>query len=368
MTTPGHTEDSRPSLSLRNHPSPRLFLAAAGACAALGVVFTIQEYTLSHVAGQPESWLRAIAGVAPHYVLWALMSIPILLLAARFPLQRPRRAAHAALHFLFCLLFYALEVAISIVVLPMLLHDPRLTPLVLRLLSIRTFYDDFLLYWVLVGVSHLMAEQGRRAALQRELAVAELNVLRAQLQPHFLFNTLNSISELMHVDVAAAEQMTASLSDLLRFSLDRQEAQEIALRDELEMLDVYLRIQQVRFSDSVTVDRVIEGDTLDALVPSLLLQPIVENAFRHGLSRRRQQGRVRVDARRVNWQVRIEIADNGVGLPPGGLREGIGLRNTRVRLEQLYRSEQTLTLAPAEGGGLRVVITFPYRSEIEEAR
>lgn len=347
--------------------STRLFLAAAGTCAALAVVFTVQEYTLARFAKHPESWGRAILGVGPHYAIWALLSIPILALAARFPLQRPHRLTHAALHLLFCCGFYALEVAISMALLPALLHDPRLTPFTLRLLAIRAFYDDFLLYWALVGIRHLVAEQGRRAALQRELAVAELNALRAQLQPHFLFNTLNSISELMHVDVDAAEQMTASLSDLLRFSLDRQEAQEIALRDELAMLDVYLRIQEVRFSDSVTVERAIEGDALDALVPSLLLQPIVENSFRHGLSRRRQQGFVRVEARRVNGQVRLEIADNGVGLPAGGPREGIGLRNTRARLEQLYGNEQTLTLAPADGGGLRVVMTFPYRSAVEAA-
>ena len=347
-------------------PSSRLFLASIGACAALGIVFTVQEYTISHMAGQPESLGRAILGVAPHYIIWALLSIPILMLAARFPLQRPHRLSRAALHLLFCCIFFAVEVGISAAVMPPLLHDPRLTPAVLRILSVRAFYDDFLLYWGIVGIRHLMAEQGRRAALQRELAVAELNVLRAQLQPHFLFNTLNSISELMHVDVDAAEQMTASLSDLLRFSLDRQEAQEIALRDELEMLDVYLRIQQVRFSDSVTIERAIEGDALDALVPSLLLQPIVENAFRHGLSRRRQQGFVRVEARRVNGHVRLEIADNGVGLPPGGPREGIGLRNTRVRLEQLYGNEQTLAFVPANGGGLRVVMTFPYRSAVEE--
>lgn len=347
-------------------PSSRLFLAAAGACAALGVVFTVQEYTLSRMLRQPESWGRAILGVAPHYITWAVFSIAILQLAARFPLQRPRRAARAALHLLFCFGFYAIDVGTSGAIMPRLLHDPRLTPAILRILSVRTFYDDFVLYWGLVGISHLMAEQGRRTALQRELAVAQLNVLRAQLQPHFLFNTLNSISELMHVDVEAAEQMTASLSDLLRFSLDRQEAQEIALRDELGMLDVYLRIQQVRFSDSVTIERAIDGDVLDALVPSLLLQPIVENSFRHGLSRRRQQGRVRVEAARVNGHVRLEIADNGVGLPAGGPREGIGLRNTRVRLEQLYGNEQTLTLAPADGGGLRVVMTFPFRSAMEK--
>lgn len=349
-------------------PSPRLHAAAVIACAILGAVFTIQEYTMARAAGEPQSIGRCILGVAPHYVIWALLSIPILRLAARFPLQPPRRFARALLHLLFCVVFYAIEVAISTAIVPALLHDPRLTPFMMRILAIRGFYDDFLLYWAFVGVSHLMAEQGRRAELQRELAVAELNALRAQLQPHFLFNTLNSISELMHVDVDAAEQMTAALSDLLRFSLDRQEAQEIALRDELEMLDVYLRIQQVRFSDSVTIERAIEGDTLDALVPSLLLQPMVENAFRHGLSRRRQQGRVRVEARRVNGHVRLEIADNGVGLPPGGLREGIGLHNTRVRLEQLYGSEQTLTLTPAQGGGLRVVMTFPYRSAMEETR
>ena len=131
------------------------------------------------------------------------------------------------------------------------------------------------------------------------------------------------------------------------------------------MLDVYLEIQQVRFHDSVTIERAIDPATLDALVPTLLLQPIVENAFRHGLSRRRERGVVAIHAHRERAQIRIEVRDNGAGLA-ADWREGIGLGTTRERLERMYGADQSLTLEAAEGGGTRVEVTLPYRPEESE--
>ena len=347
----------------------------AAAWTTIALVFAAQDYLLARYVGRPMAIHRVILGVAPHYVLWALLALPIVWLAARFPIDVPIIGRRIVIHLALCVVFYAIDIAISAVIMPLLITEgPPLTKFLLGVASIRTFYDDFLLYWGIVGVSHLIryqerlsAEQGRRAELQREFTVAQLNALRAQLQPHFLFNTLNSISELMRVDVEAADRMIDSLSSLLRSSLEC-EAQQIALAEELQMLDIYLEIQQVRFSDSVSIELAFESDVLDALVPTLLLQPLVENAFRHGLSRRREHGVVAIGARRADGDVRIDVRDNGGGLPPGRIREGIGLRNTRTRLEQLYGTEHTLAITAAAGGGTQVTVTFPYRSATQAGK
>jgi two-component system LytT family sensor kinase len=336
--------------------------AAAAAWLTLPLLLTIQEHILSAYVGQPMTWRRAFIGVAPHYLIWGALALPIFWLSRRFPIERPRFWRRVFLHLLLSFVFYGADAAISSLVIPAIVRDPKLTPFIMSVVIIRGFYDDFVLYWCIVGVSHLLRQQRERAALEREFTVAQLEALRAQLQPHFLFNTLNSVSELMHIDIVAAERMVDSLSGLLRVSLDSSAQQEIPLREELEILDLYLRIQQVRFSDSVTIERSIDPAALDALVPTLLLQPLVENAFRHGLSRRRQQGLITITARRQSGEVCIEVRDNGAGLPLSGWREGIGLGNTRARLAALYGSGQTLTLAAGTDSGASVAVSLPYRT------
>jgi sensor histidine kinase YesM len=344
----------------------------AAAWTVLAFVFGAQDYVLARYAGQPMSAMRVITGVAPHYVIWALLAMPIAALAARFSIERPFIGRRLLLHAVFCVVAYAAEIAISLAIVPRLLaDDPNMTPFLFGFAAIRTFYDDFLLYAGIVGVSHLLRyqkrlvmERARRAELERQFAVAQLNALRAQLQPHFLFNTLNSISELMHIDVDAADRMTDALSSLLRSSLECEE-QQIVLSRELAMLDVYLEIQQVRFSDSVTIERSVDSAVLDALVPTLFLQPIVENAFKHGMSRSRQQGLVTVSAARTETMLRVEVRDNGSGVAQTNGREGIGLRNTRDRLEQLYGSDQSLSLDAIESGGMCVTVMIPFRTATE---
>jgi len=338
-------------------------IAIAAAWITLACVFIAQEYVLARYIGRPMSLIRVILGVAPHYAIWALLAIAIVAVSRRFPLEPGRLAPHFAIHVAASLAFFAIDVAVSSLVVPPLLRAPAVTPFLIGFAAIRSFYDDFLLYWGIVGVTHLLRFQRSRAELQRAFTIAQLNALRAQLQPHFLFNTLNSIAELMHVDVAAAEQMIDSLSALLRCSLEGGERQEIVLQDELRMLDLYLAIQQVRFSDSVTIERDIDSSVQHALVPALLLQPLVENAFRHGIARRRGRATLAIRAARQNGQLRIEVRDDGAGLP-AAVREGIGLRNTRERLAQLYGDAQSLLLENAQGGGARVVVTLPYRAEV----
>jgi LytS/YehU family sensor histidine kinase len=196
--------------------------------------------------------------------------------------------------------------------------------------------------------------------LESQLAKAQLEALRSQLQPHFLFNTLNSISALMQDDVEAAEDMLADLSYMLRVSLDNSTTQEVKLADELHLLEAYVRIQKRRFQGRLQVDTEAPPETLEAQVPSLLLQPLVENAIRHGLAPLSRTGKIQIASRKDAARLLITVSDDGCGLPPE-YREGIGLRNTRERLKQLYGAEAELHLHGAPGQGVTATVTVPFR-------
>ncbi|MGH9578926.1 MAG: sensor histidine kinase, partial [Terriglobales bacterium] len=194
-------------------------------------------------------------------------------------------------------------------------------------------------------------------------------ILTAQLHPHFLFNTLHSISTLMHRDVAAADRLMARLSDLLRMTLDNVEKPQVALRQEVEFLRGYLEIEQTRFHDRLAVEMDVDAAALEALVPNMLLQPLVENALRYAVAPRSAPGRIRIRAHRHLQQLRLEVEDNGPGLPPRWqepLKSGPGLANTRARLEQLYGTDQSLELRNLPDGGLRVTLLMPFCSEPEK--
>ncbi len=201
----------------------------------------------------------------------------------------------------------------------------------------------------------------RSARLEAQLLEARLHVLGLQLHPHFLFNTLNAVSELVHRNAGAARAMLSSLRELLQRSLDAGTAQEIALRDELRLLEPYAAIQRIRFADSLSLVLDLSRDTLEARVPRLVLQPLVENAIRHGTSRRAGPGRVAVRSRAMANRLILEVEDDGGGLDPGGHREGMGLSNTRARLRQLFGDEARLTLEPGSENGTIARLECPLR-------
>ena len=181
------------------------------------------------------------------------------------------------------------------------------------------------------------------ARLQAELARAQVQSLRMQLHPHFLFNTLNSISALVQEDPEAAETMIARLSDLLRMALENPAAQEVPLSQELKFVNLYLEIERTRFEDRLQVEFDIDSDALDALVPYMVLQPLVENAIRHGIANRTASGLIQISAKRHGRDLFLKVADNGSGVPASrllSLKEGVGLTATRGRLERLYGSSQ----------------------------
>jgi len=215
------------------------------------------------------------------------------------------------------------------------------------------------------------AELGLHAAqLETHLAEARLRVLQSQLNPHFLFNTFNTISAFTETDPKIARQMMARLGKLLRSSLDHAGRQEVTLGEELTFLENYISIERMRFEDRLTVDVRIEDHARDALVPSFVLQPLVENAIRHGTGALLRSGHVQVSAGRVGDRLTLEVDDDGVGLPEGWRLEdhaGVGLSNIARRLAELYGSGHTFVVAGRAGSGVRVRIALPFRCEARTA-
>lgn len=232
------------------------------------------------------------------------------------------------------------------------------------------FDDLFMVYVPVLIVAHAVVyhqtskENSVRASqLEKQLAQAELQALKMQLHPHFLFNTLNSISALMHLDVSAADKMMARLSDLLRMTLERPGRQETTLADEIEFLSVYLSIEHVRLRERLKTVMQVSGDTRAALVPYLLLQPIVENSIRHGIAKSEAGGTILITSARRNGRLHIEISDNGAGFATSAAARGIGLKITQERLQALYGQDQYFQVRSAPGSGAAVVIEIPFRTQ-----
>ena len=236
---------------------------------------------------------------------------------------------------------------------------------------LRTFDWELTYYAAAVGVRHaLVYYQAARdreveaAQLETRLVEAQLQALQRQLQPHFLFNTLHAISALVRRNPDAAEEMIERLGDLLRLTLNKVGAQEVTLCEELDYLDVYLAIEKIHFGNRLVVTCTIDPAARDALVPFLILQPLVENAIKHGIGPRLAPGRVAIDASVAGSRLKLRVADSGVGIPAGSLHRlthGVGLSNTRARLQHLYRGDFTFSVDHEASGGVRVDIDLPLR-------
>jgi two-component system, LytTR family, sensor kinase len=228
---------------------------------------------------------------------------------------------------------------------------------------------EMMTYWTIVGLSHAVLyyresrDRALRAAvLETRLAEAQLKTLQQQLHPHFLFNTLHAISALMHRDVHAADRMLMRLSDLLRITLENLAQPEVPLHTDLDFLSKYLQIEQTRFADRLIVRFDVQPETLDAMVPSLLLQPLVENAIKHGVARKAGPGHIHICVRRDHDKLRMEVRDDGVGLSEDALtalQKGIGVSTTRARLRHLFGADFRFEFHRL-AEGLAVVIAIPW--------
>ena len=308
-----------------------------------------------------------------YWYSWACLAPGILWLSRRFPLDRQSwklsLPAHVAGVFAATTLHIAMAVATRLATYWAIGESTDSWRMEAQRMFFLNFDWEMMTYWAIVGLSHALAyhrEAQTRALkasqLETRLVEAQLQSLQRQLQPHFLFNTLNTISALMHRDVEAADAMIARLSDLLRISLQTVGVQEVSLKEELDFLSKYLEIEQTRFRDRLTVKFDVPPDTFDALVPNLVLQPLVENAIKHGIGPRAAPGTIRIRARRVGTMLELAVQDNGVGLSASRLSDfnrGIGLSNTRSRLEHLYGSLHRFEFRQPAEGGLLVLIAIP---------
>jgi two-component system, LytTR family, sensor kinase len=306
-------------------------------------------------------WREAIEINLVHYWIWGLLAPLIVLAARRQPFSRSTWASALPYHLALGVVLTAVQIGAA-----QLILNASLTSLAK---SLRTnFHSSLPTYVLVLAVVHAIDyyakyrdREVRASQLEARLAEARLAALKRQMNPHFLFNTLNSISSLMYVDPDAADAMLARLSELLRLALDADGEQEVPLARELAMLSRYLEIEKIRFENRLRVEIDIAPALLEARVPALSLQPLAENAIRHGISRLPDGGTLRVRAARKDGHLRLVVEDDGPGLAPDA-GDGIGLANLRARLAELYGPEQRLELAGRPGGGTTVEVRIPWRS------
>jgi two-component system, LytTR family, sensor kinase len=323
------------------------------------------------VRGEPLTLARAGVIWIVWAAVWAALTPIALRLATRFPLQRPNVLRAIAIHGVASATFALANLAIFALAAPAIgatQVEPTWLGTLGRLLG-TTLLLNLPVYWLIVAVAHgerlvhAARERDRRQLrLEAQLADARLQTLRAQLQPHFLFNALNTISVLMHENVDSADRILLQLSALLRRSLDSSEADEVRLGEEVGFLESYLAIEQARFGERLRVRLLVPDHVRAARVPTLILQPLVENALRHGIAARAGPGRVEVKAERDRDVLRLSVADDGGGLPQDA-SERVGLANTRARLRLLYADGQRFEVRNADDGGVIAEIELPWRTD-----
>jgi hypothetical protein len=345
-----------------------------GAWAALGLLSSVEVYIAQMIWDKPVAWGIVFTRTFKETASYAALSLGVLWLCRKLPLT-PGKATGWFLKHLTASILFALA-HVSAVSYLMTGETSVQTGEVLtfgelfRKLSVNYTLSNIFKYWLFVlgclGWHYYKGFREREtqaARLREQLTDARLHALRMQLNPHFLFNTLNAISAMISENPGAADRMVVKLSELLRLSLDQEKPQESPLSEELAFLDRYLEIEKVRFGDRLQVEIRIQDETKDAAVPSLILQPIVENAIRHGIEPSETAGRLWIEAACENGSLCLRVRDSGPGLAAGvdNLREGIGLSNTRSRLRHLYGENGTLELSTPAGGGLEARIRIPFR-------
>ena len=357
----------------------RKVLLVIGGWTLFAFICATQSYLNYAQSSRPIPYSRAISAWLVCGYLWAVLTPFVFLFAKRLPIANEHPARSIALHVLFGLFIATLQLAAYVLAEWLLLADPS-RPFAFwpqfRGLVLTGFHINLLIYLMLVGFYEAFdyhrryRERERRAAqleieaakLETQLTRAQLDALRMQMHPHFLFNTLNSVSVLMQEDVTLANEMLLRLSELLRLTLSQNQNQEVTLQQELSFLRLYLEIERVRFQDRLQVRIEAAPDTLEARVPNLILQPLVENAIRHAVAPRAAETLVIVKSARENGKLHLQVSDNGDGVrvTPKTIN-GIGLANTRSRLEKLYGADQTFELHEVNTGGVQVSLTIPFR-------
>jgi two-component system, LytTR family, sensor kinase len=347
-----------------------LVLALFGIWTALALLSVLQTALFVAHRGNPIAWDQLVPSRLLDWYSCALFTPAFFWLARRYPIDRAHWTRALPVHLGASIASVILKYALLVAILRTLLGQSSVS--LLGALS-SNFFIELMIFWAVIGIVHAIlfyrrSQEREQLAteLRARLSEAQLEVLKGQLRPHFLFNTLNSVSTLVHSDPDAADRMVVQLGDLLRASLEHSGAHEIPLAEELALLERYLGIMRVRFHDRLRVELAIAPEAYSALVPHFILQPLVENALEHGIARRAGAGLLLIAARPDGRSLQLTVGDDGPGIDAsscsatGGVPgEGVGLGNTRLRLRQLYGDAHGLTIGQMPSGGTLVTMVLP---------
>lgn len=346
--------------------------AVAFAVVTLIVFGTVGQNYIDITMRQNEqaSFWKMITWPSVWWYGWAFLTPFFYQLARRFPLNKDTLSRNVTVLLVGCVVAFVLHVALQVgaMYLPRFQHIHPDFADALEHHTVTSLYLNIFVYWFIIGCAHAVGyyQQARErtlrtAQLESELTKAQLQALKMQIHPHFLFNTLHSISTLMYRDVPSADRMVTHLSDLLRTTLDRSQEQDIALHEEVRFLEQYLKIEKARLEERLTVTLDIAPDVMEARIPSFILQPLVENAVKHGIAPYSHAGVIQVRAWADGSNLHLSVADNGPGLSDdmSAWNNGVGLSNLQARLDTLYGSAYTLRLAHAKPQGLTVHVVLP---------
>src|SRR6266487_2127355 len=365
------------SLKITWHKVALLF----GGWTLVGVIFALISYAAAIGENNKEfGFVSALRLNLVQFYLWAILSPLLFRFSRHFPIEfRPLNLRNLLLHFPALVSFAGIHQAIHLAVLWSITARwkqkyPALIDCYRAYFAFGFYIDLIIASLIVIAVHALLYYQNFRASelaqssLKTQLAQAQLRALKMQIHPHFLFNTLHSISSLVLEDPPKANSMIARLGDFLRLTLENSDQQLISLKAETEFLRCYLEIEQVRFGDRLTVAFELEPQTLSAQVPHLILQPVVENAIQYAIAPRATRGHINVEAKRLNSLLRLEVRDNGPGITSDTdlvRAEGVGLSNVRARLHQIYGSNFRFELMNARDGGLAIVMEIPFQRDAD---
>jgi two-component system LytT family sensor kinase len=350
-----------------------------GVATVLGLVSTFLAWQFTVALGRSDTkWTTLLILNCSYWYLWALFTPAIVWLSQHYRFERQGLIRAFLVHLPSVVLFSLGHIAaMGGVQWWMATASGRNFSWWPEVQSSALHYFDWemMTYWAIAGLSHAVLyyreskdRAVRASQLEMRLVEAQLKTLQQQLQPHFLFNTLHAISALMHRDVEAADRTLMRLSDLLRMTLENIGQQQITLHAELDFLSKYVQIEQTRFADRLVVRYDVHPETLDTLVPNLILQPLVENAIKHGVARKAGQGHIDISARRDGDKLRLEVRDDGAGLSEDALtalQKGIGVSTTRARLQHLFGADYRFEFH-RQAAGLAVVVGIPWRTQSDE--
>lgn len=347
-----------------NKAFPALWAKATiviGCWTVLALLLTPQTYYANAAVGSNLTVVQAILANLILFYRWALFTPVLFWLGRRFPLEQNRTIRNLIILFLLEIPITLFQMELLDVVTQVTLGNWQFSSL--KRLFIRVGAFDVMMYWAIVAVSQAITYFRKYQDREATLAKSQLQALRTQLQPHFLFNALNAISELVYQSPEVADRTITQLSELLRLALKDSQQQEIPLREELNFVAKYLEIQQTLMDERLRVLWNVQPETEEALVPNMILQPLVENSVQHGISSRASGGEIEISARKLNGTLNLRVQDNGNGFGTnhGESRQGFGLANVRARLQLLYGQAQRIEFESDSGRGTIVDIEIPFQ-------